>query len=612
MAKEDRTDTDDEQSNSVKAARASTAQEAQTSITGKLVGAMGRNINVMGNLLPAIASLHKAQGDFSKVLISTGNKQLGGVMQLHKTFDSRGLSLQEAIGINTAILESGLQSYDKNTRAITDQKSAYSVQKKLLSEYSNLGKDTKGLAQLMAANQQTLGISTAQTAALTEHTIALGATYGFNSDKLIGALNALSKTWVDSAGTFGSQVTLAGQTAISTMMAEYGPAAAGQIQNLANTLLNGSKEASVTAAKLNIDLGKLFSTNASEVHSALKQGLVNLNKFVGDSGSKEAGFFTQDLAAALGANPGMLALSKMEPLTRKMVKTSLAKQAEDARRNNALASINEAVKNIIITLLPAIKVLAIILQGIAKVMDILKYQVSLILLYMVTKKLGQMAKGGGMSSMMAMMTMGMMGKKKGAGVASKAAAPVFANAAAKNKAISASVAKQNIGNTSWKGAKMNKAGTKPDMRLNANKEIAKNRAAKAAATKATRSAVVGTVAKKATGGIIVRLLGRVVGWFFGWPAMIALMILPSIFSMFSSSKKDSNDNAKKTHELLDKPKSKQEMHLASIVRTLNQNNIYQEQLLLQSEESATQLKIANDPKPIPPSRTFNMPNRGNI
>ena len=559
---------------------------------------MTANVPVMGQLISATANLHKSQSEFSKVLITTGNKQLGGIMQLHKTFDHRGLSLQEAIAVNTGVLENGLASYDKNTRAITDQKSAFSVQKKLLTQYTNLGKDTKGLTKLLASNQQVLGISTSQTAALTEHTVALGATYGFNSDKLINAITSLAKTWVDSAGTFGKDITAASQKAVTTMIAEYGPAAAGQIQNLANTLLNGSKEASVTAVKLGIDLSKLFSANAEDQVSALKQGLSNLKSFVGTSGGIDAGFFTQDLAKALGANPGMLALSKMEPLSRKMLKTSLAQQAEEARRNNAMASINEAVKNIVVTLLPAIQVLATVLSGIAKVMSILKYQVSAILLYLIAKKVGQMANNA-----KGMMPMSMGGKGAKAATMSIAAS---------NTAAAANVAKQDFGKTSWKGAVLKKDGT-PDMRNKGNKLIQANRDAKAAAAKASRSAVAGNVTKKVvTRGILGRLLGGIGRIIFGIPGMIAMMVLPSVFSMFSSSKKDANDNAKKTHELLDKPKSKQETHLASIVRTLNQNNIYQEQLILQSEESATQLKIANEPKQPPPSRNFNMPARSNI
>ena len=569
-------------------------------VTKSLTGAMLANVNVMGNLISATANLHKAQSEFSKVLITTSNKQLGGIMQLHKTFDHRGLSLQEAIAVNTGVLENGLASYDKNTRAITDQKSAFSVQKKLLTEYTNLGKDTKGLTKLLASNQQVLGISTSQTAALTEHTVALGATYGFNSDKLVNAITSLAKTWVDSAGTFGKDITAASQKAVTTMIAEYGPAAAGQIQNLANTLLNGSKEASVTAVKLGIDLSKLFSANAEDQVSALKQGLANLKSFVGTSGGKDAGFFAQDLAKALGANPGMLALSKMEPLSRKMLKTSLAQQAEDARRNNALASINEAVKNIVITLLPAIQVLATVLSGIAKVMSVLKYQVSAILLYLIAKKVGQMAKNA-----RGMMPMLMGGGKGVKGATAAGAAPKLTYDERLKKFFP-------------KGKGINKAGGvlnaagKPLTGVAANTAI-RNRSATFAAGSTVKKKLAGDVTKKVvTRGILGKLFGRVIGIFLGWPAMIAMMVLPAVFSMFSSSKKDANDNAKKTHELLDKPASKQETHLASIVRTLNQNNIYQEQLLLQSQESTDELKKSNDPKQPPPSRNFNIPARSNI
>tara|TARA_R110002074_G_scaffold211524_1_gene380947 strand:- start:21803 stop:23581 length:1779 start_codon:yes stop_codon:yes gene_type:complete len=573
----------------------------RNSITQKLTAAMTANVPVMGQLISATASLHKAQSEFSKVLITTGNKQLGGIMQLHKTFDHRGLSLQEAIAVNTGVLENGLASYDKNTRAITDQKSAFSVQKKLLTEYTNLGKDTKGLTKLLASNQQVLGISTSQTAALTEHTVALGATYGFNSDKLVNAITSLAKTWVDSAGTFGKDITAASQKAVTTMIAEYGPAAAGQIQNLANTLLNGSQEASVAAVKLGIDLSKLFSSNAEDQVSALKQGLANLRTRMAGIEGVDAGFIAQKLAKSLGANPGMLALSKMEPLSRKMLKTSLAQQAEDARRNNALASINEAVKNIVITLLPAIQVLATVLSGIAKVMSVLKYQVSAILLYLIAKKVGQMAKNA--RGMMPML----MGGKGVKGATAAAAVPQLTRDELLKKHFPSGKGINNAGGVlsstgkPLTGAAAHRAIDTGSATFTKDSSVKKAITPGAAVTK-----------KVVTRGILGRMfgvLGRVV---FGLPGMIAMMVLPGVFSMFSSSKKDANDNAKKTHELLDKPASKQETHLASIVRTLNQNNIYQEQLILQSQESTDELRKSNDPKQLPPSRTFDMPARSNI
>ena len=584
----------------------SPAEKRRNALTSKLTGSLLQNVNAMGTLQSALGSLHKAQANFSKSLITTGNKQLGGLTQLHKTFHARGLGMEETIALNTQILETGIASYDKNTRAMNDQKGAFTVQKKLLAEYSNLGKDTKGLTKLMASNQQVLGISTTQTSQLAEHTAALGVTYGFNSDKLISAMNQLSKTWVQSVGTFGKDVTLASQKAISTMLAEYGPEASAQINNLANTLLNGSKEASITATRLGLDLSKLHSTNSAVQVAELKKGLNNLSTHMAGATGPEAGFYAQDLAKALGGNEGMLALSKMEPQSRAMVKTSIAQQAADARRNNAMANMNEAIKDIVVALLPAIQIVATALAGIAKVMSILKYQISLIVLLIVAQKTTAMAKAG-MSGMKQMMMMSMMmggGGAKGAGAA--------ASVGAQNKAVNAKIGKQNFGNTSWKGAVLKKDGT-PDMRNATNKATAANRAAKAKATSAARGsrAVIGRTGAKMMGGTIARMLGGVFRVLLGpWGIALSFLIGP-LFSMFSDSSKEADKDRKKTNSLLDKP-SKQATQLATIAQTLSQNNIYSQQLILQGQENNDELRKTNEPQPRATDRNFSTAHPGGV
>ena len=119
------------------------SKKEQRPVMKKMTGALLRNVNAMGALTTGISSLHSAHANLTKTLISTGRMQLGSLSQLHKTFDNRGLSLTDSIALNSSILESGLATYGRNTEALNKANSGFSTQKKMLSEYSNVGKSTK-------------------------------------------------------------------------------------------------------------------------------------------------------------------------------------------------------------------------------------------------------------------------------------------------------------------------------------------------------------------------------------------------------------------------------------------------------------------------------------
>jgi hypothetical protein len=101
-----------------------------------------------------------------------------------------------------------------------------------------------------------------------------------------------------------------------------------------------------------------------------------------------------------------------------------------------------------------------------------------------------------------------------------------------------------------------------------------------------------------------KFIGKIIGFLakgflrFLGPIGIILSFLPSILKMFGVGN-DKADEAKKqrerTNALLEKP-SKQESHLQSIAKSLNQANIYQEQLIMKSDENTQAVKDSGTAK----------------
>ena len=548
------------------------SKKEQRPVMKKMTGALLRNVNAMGALTTGISSLHSAHANLTKTLISTGRMQLGSLSQLHKTFDNRGLSLTDSIALNSSILESGLATYGKNTEALNKSNSGFSTQKKMLSEYANVGKSTKNLSSMMVMNQQALGMSNETTAKLVQHTIQLGATYGFNSDKIVEAVNKLSGTWTTSMGTFGPDVAAASQKAMATLMGEFGVGAEQNIQSLIKTLSSGTKESAITAQRLGIDMAKLTSTNSEDQVSALKQGLSELKKIIGTGTGADRALWVQPLLDKLGGTPGMLALTRMEPISKELKDITLAEQAEQARRADVMASMNDAVKNITLALAPAIEVVAGTLNVIAKVLNALKFQVAAIVLIMAARAATTAIKQG------------------------------HQNLTGKFKASAAKVADPTM--TTKAGQLRNSAG-----KFVSNKPLSLS-------TKTTN--VIGKgfgaatkMGTKLMGGMFGKIIGGTFRMLLG-PWGILLSFIPTILDMFGISlfsDEEAEKDRKKTNELLTKP-NKQEMHLASIAASIGQSNLFQQQMLLEAAETTKAIKEGNEktePIPAPTGNQFSIP-----
>jgi len=535
--------------------------------TKQLTGAMARNVPALQLLTASLGKLHIVQGTLSKSLINTGQTQLNSITQLGKTVDNAGLGLAESVELNAEVLDRGLATYGANTKALNDAGSAFSKTKTVLSQFKNLGRDTKAMTKVLGVNSQMLGLSLDASLELAEQSQKLGEAYGFSGDKLIKAIEQLEKTWVGSTATYGKEVALASEKALMLMTAKFGPEAAKHTQELSAALLGGDQKAANLATTLGVSMADLSSKNAETQAQALMQALENLKGMVGDTeGQADAAYWVHPLLSSLGATPGMLAMANLEPLTRSQFKESRAKSLEEAaqaaREADVMASLKESVASITVALIPAIEIVAKVLQGIAETAKFLKNQIAaFVVMWAARAMINKTSAAIGM--------MGGTGITKAHGVIGKSGKAIHGTGA--RNAIRAGTAK-STGSISMFQKMFIKFSGK-----------------------------FGKIFSKIGGKFIGKLLGflaKGILRFLG-PIGIILSFLPQILSWFGVGA-DSDEEAKKqrekTNALLDKP-SKQEDHLLTIAQSLNQNNIYQEQLILQAEEQTQLAKDSNMSKP---------------
>ena len=534
---------------------------AHTAQGGMTLGVLG---NVASTLMSHAKGLYEFQDKFVKLLTSTGNQNMGTVTQIGKTFEARGISLEANLDILTSVLEGGIGEYSRTLGDFTTSLSSAQskeLQIQTLAEYRNLGKDTKSLAALMGANSQVLGISHAQTGQLASNLVGLGAAYGFNSDKLVKALNSLSDTFMKSASVFGAQTAGAGQEAIASMIAKFGPEQAKNIQSLARTLQSGTKEAAITAMKLGVKLEDINSSNAATQEAAMMQALQSLNAQTQTGGSAGAGLWVNDLVKALGGTDEMLNLSRhSNQLSTKQIETNLATAAEEARMGSMKANVDQALHDVIKGLIPLMDRLMPPLVLIAELIGKLGNTVQIILMQMIARKVV-----GGMQKMGGRFTKGMQAKP-GQTIAGMNSKGMKFSDAKSGKSVNAQTGKAGLLGGTTKATQMNPA-------QKATISMAKNQMK-------TGKSIAKFGARFMTGGLM-----RGVGLLLG-PWGLLLGLIPDILSMFGislSKDEEAERDRKKTIEILSKP-SKQEVQLQSIARMLNQSNIYLEGNNLLAEE----------------------------
>ena len=536
-------------------------------------GVAGMGLSVANKLMGAVMGLYEFQDKFTKLLVSTGNQTMGDINQLSNTFEARGISLETNLDLLASVLEGGIGEYSRTLGTFSDSLSSAQskdLQVKTLAEYKHLGKDTKALAAMMGSNSQVLGISHTQTAQLASKLVGLGAAYGFNSDKLVSALNALSDTFMKSASVYGADTAAAGQEAIANLTAKLGTAQEKNIQSLARTLMSGTKEAGITAMKLGVRLEDINSSNAATQEAAMMQALNSLNKQTDAGGAADAGLWINDMVKALGANDEMLNLARhANQLTTKQIETNLEKAAEEARVGSMKASIDQLIHDAVKALLPAMDILVPILSNIAKIVGAMENTVKIIMYQMIARQVGKMATAG--VARVKQIPQNRINKMDSKGMR-------FTDAKS-GKFVNAEAGKAGLLGGTTKAAKMNKAQRAT---IKNSKNLIKN------------GKKIAKFGAKFGGKFLMRGMSVLLG-----PWGLLLGLIPDILSMFGISlfgDKEAEKDRKKTIEILEKP-DPNVIELKSIARMINQSNIYLEKQNLLKEEELDLSKdemISND------------------
>jgi hypothetical protein len=566
---------------------------------------IGLQTAVMGKLTGALMSLWAAQGDMVKTFHRFGKQNMIGFSQMSKTMGANGLSFEANLAVHSEMFNAGLGEYNRSLGTYTDglsQPKLKELQVKTLAEFKNLGLNSKALAGFLSHNSQVIGGSASKSIALADKMASLGVTYGISTDKLVSALQNLSETFMKSANIFGADVAQAGQEAIASMISKMGVGQQANIEKMARTLLNGTKEAAIAMEKLGIDRTAVASGDPAQIERALMVGFGKLDKMLQGSGPDDA-LWMNDLNKAVGSNDAILSIARHSAqLSTKQININLAKAAADAVAANAQANIDQMIKDSIRALLPAIEKISFVLNKVAKIVGALSHVVSMILLQMMARKAGKMLEGTGTKMKQAMPSsqktinnMEMKGNSRfqsaesGKFVSTKAGkAGVLSG---KTKLVGGSAAqklKVGLAKSQMKAAKF---GAKLFAKLG-GKMIGK---------------LLGKILFKVIGGLLRTLMG---------PIGIILSFIPDILGMFGIKmpwEDEAEKDRKKTNELLTKP-SKQETQLAGIARMLTQSNIYAEKANLTADQTLEATKDNKvDPNDLPqnkPSETLRIPFRG--
>tara|TARA_R110000787_G_scaffold266488_4_gene372604 strand:- start:705 stop:2282 length:1578 start_codon:yes stop_codon:yes gene_type:complete len=278
----------------------------------------------------------------NKTFISVGQDQMLSFSERFKTFDMMGLSLDESMAVFSEMSKKGIDFEDKTSKAT-------------LRMTSNLGLSVGKMAQVLAFNTQTLGLSTDSANNLGRAFIEVGRQYHLSTDVLTGAIISLSKTLIQTSITYGNATSEAVQLAVVKMTGMYGAANKDLIQAAFQQVYGGTAEASKTAAMMGISLDRLVSTNTDVIVSTMQQVMSSLKSKVDPAtGQGGSGFIVQPLIEALNGSPALMQLANMGPQTEEQLEKT-AEAAEAAVLSNSLTtSLAEIMKNFTVILMPFI------------------------------------------------------------------------------------------------------------------------------------------------------------------------------------------------------------------------------------------------------------------
>ena len=558
---------------------------------------IGLQTAVMGKLTGALMSLWAAQGDMVQTFHRFGKQNMIGFSQMSKTMGANGLSFEANLAVHSEMFNVGLGEYSRSLGTYTDglsQPKLRELQVKTLAEFKNLGLNSKALAGFLSHNSQVIGGSASKSVALADKMASLGVTYGISTDKLVSALQNLSETFMKSANIFGADVAQAGQEAIASMISKMGVGQQANIEKMARTLLNGTKEAAIAMEKMGIDRTAVASGDPAQIERALMVGFGKLDKMLQGSGPDDA-LWMNDLNKAVGSNDAILNIARHSAqLSTKQININLAKAAADAVASNAQANIDQMIKDSIRSLLPAIEKISFVLSKVAKIVGSLSHVVSLILLQMMVRKAGKMLEGTGTK-----MKQAMPGSQKTIDNMAMNGNGRFQPAKGGN------FVSNDVGKAGVLSGKTKLVGGSAAQKLQVGLAKSQMKAAKFGAKLFTNGAkLVAKLGMKGLGTVLFKVVGGLLRTLMG-PIGIILAFIPDILGMFGIKmpwEDEAENDRKKTNELLTKP-SKQETQLAGIARMLTQSNIYAEKANLTADETLEATKDNKvDPNDLPQNK----------
>ena len=233
---------------------------AMTLTFDKLRGALAKNADETAKsagatvmLVNALNSTLQAQAQLSQSMVAVGRANEVSTA----AFTMVGLNMAQQTKILTQI----------NSESIRTSRDSI---KSALNTAALLGKNTQSMTQLTAFNEQALGFTASQNQALMESSLTLGADFGVNSDKLISAMQSLSKTLISSAATYGKDTSEALQQATMVMTAQLGTGASVLINEVVSKAAAGTRDAGLLAARLGVSLEAFRGNDPQAIQTTIE------------------------------------------------------------------------------------------------------------------------------------------------------------------------------------------------------------------------------------------------------------------------------------------------------------------------------------------------------
>lgn len=342
-----------EQNTNASQTRIAGDRRKNTGMMDKLNEGIGKNTLGQFSLVGELIKAAQVTTDLNKTFISVGQSQMISAAKSAGTFNMAGLSIAESMAIFKEMAQKGISFQDE-------------VSKKTLRMTTNLGLNMHQMGTMLAFNTQTLGLNTGQANDLARATMETGMQYGISTDVLVGAINSLAQTLINTANAYGKGTATAVQSALTQMIGQYGASNEKLITQAFSQIYGGTAQASKTASILGADLSNLSSSDPEIIKSTMEGVLNTLQSIVAPAQNQGgSGFIVPALLEGLNASPALLKLAELVPLSAE----EFGKSAEQAEREvlsqSVMTTIAETMTTLTVALLPLVKFIGVAVEIVA-------------------------------------------------------------------------------------------------------------------------------------------------------------------------------------------------------------------------------------------------------